>query len=334
MNKQASHLLDEAPISLYPTLAKLLGINRAVMFQQLHFLLNTTKAAKNKYNYIDGRWWVYNSYAEWQRDYFCWLSSSAIKRLFLEMEKDGIVLSRQGVKNPTDRRKWYTIDYEAWEKFIGKAPLKQADASAQFETPIGSFLSDGGSAQNEPLSGLKEADDLSETTTEITTDTTATTSEIKTLSFSPSPKLRFRFDWSIVQDPDGFARYANGKYIDKMSPEFPLAVQAIFEAWLSTLKGLNRAPMASDEDLWEQNRSAAIAMAKFHTQAAVVVQYITEQYTEPDSFWSKLASPMKLSSVANGLPSWNQVKTQKKTDAPEQDGRRYISGKYADYIEH
>jgi hypothetical protein len=79
--------------------------------------MNTAKKRRNHYVEIDERWWVYNSYSEW-REYFSWLSKGAIQRLFLEMEKDTYVISRQGVKNPRDRRKWYTIDYEAYEQIV------------------------------------------------------------------------------------------------------------------------------------------------------------------------------------------------------------------------
>lgn len=109
-------LLEEPPIVVYPSLAKALGINQAAVFQQLHYLLTATKTGKNKYNLVNGKWWVYNTYEEWQ-EYFSWLSESAIKQMFLALEKRGLVVSQQGLKKATDRRKWYTIDYDAWETF-------------------------------------------------------------------------------------------------------------------------------------------------------------------------------------------------------------------------
>lgn len=109
-------LMDEAPIVLYPSLAKALGINQAAVFQQLHYLLSATKIGKNKYNFVDGKWWVYNTYEEWM-EYFVWIKPSTIKQCFLDLEEMGLVISQQGVKKATDRRKWYTINYEAWEEF-------------------------------------------------------------------------------------------------------------------------------------------------------------------------------------------------------------------------
>lgn len=163
MTKHASQLLDEPPILVYPSLAKTMGINKAIIFQQLHFLLNATKSAQTKNNFVDGRWWVYNSYPQWQRDYFPWLSIGAIKRLFLELEREGLVLSKQSVKSKADRRKWYAIDYTRWEQIV---------------TTIGTNCDHTPSAQIETMDGnkmrrsivTKSANEIPETTTETTTE--------------------------------------------------------------------------------------------------------------------------------------------------------------------
>jgi DNA-binding PadR family transcriptional regulator len=118
-NKPIPKLMDEPPITVYPSLAAhFQNVNKAIILQQLHFLLGVTEKAKSKYNLIDGRWWVYNTHEEWQRDHFQWLSISTIKRLLIELEKDGIVLSQQSVKHKSDRRKWYAIDYECLQKIL------------------------------------------------------------------------------------------------------------------------------------------------------------------------------------------------------------------------
>lgn len=119
MSKNVPGLLSEAPIVVYPNLAVKIGINAACIFQQLHFCLTNTKNKNNTYNYVEGEWWVYNSYKQWREDHFPWLSERTIQNVFLELEKQGVVKSMQGVKSKADRRKWYTIDYEAWYTFYG-----------------------------------------------------------------------------------------------------------------------------------------------------------------------------------------------------------------------
>lgn len=154
MNNQPIHvhgLMQESPINVYPTLAIEFGINEAILLQQLHFLLSITKKAQNKYNYVNDEWWVYNSYSEW-KDYFPWLSESTIKRLFIKLEKAGVVKSMQSVKNPSDRRKWYTIKYDTLR--------------AKMSPPIVSNRDDEPSYQNDTMVVSNRDDGYSETTSE------------------------------------------------------------------------------------------------------------------------------------------------------------------------
>ncbi|MBL8120175.1 MAG: hypothetical protein JNJ78_21765, partial [Anaerolineae bacterium] len=149
----APGLIDEPPMLVYPTLARILGINKAVVLQQTHFLLNGQKTAKNQYTFVDGRWWVYNSYSEWH-EFFPWLTERTIRTIFLELESnEKVVISRQGVKNPSDRRKWYTIDYEAWD---------------QFYLTMGQKISHLPWDKKCPIMGQKMSDDSSKTPSEST----------------------------------------------------------------------------------------------------------------------------------------------------------------------
>src|SRR5262249_54989180 len=148
-----------------------MGINKAIIFQQLHFLLSSKKAHKDVNAQIDGKWWVYNSYPDWQNDYFTWLSIGAIKRLFLELEEDGLVLSKQGVKSKADRRKWYTIDYTRWSQFVTTIVSNCDDTPSEQNDPMDGHNLLPPTSQNEPLNVSKSADLLNtETTTETSTD--------------------------------------------------------------------------------------------------------------------------------------------------------------------
>jgi hypothetical protein len=133
-------LLDEPPINIYPSLAKRAGINKAAILQQLHFLLKITEKAHLQKNYIDGEWWVYNTYAGWQREHFPWLSVRTVQRLFLELEKDGIIRSRLSPEDKDDQTKYYTIVYEQWnvwfradssQKEMGAIPKRDGGVSSE-----------------------------------------------------------------------------------------------------------------------------------------------------------------------------------------------------------
>lgn len=164
---RAPHLLEEPPILVYPTLAVYMGINKAVVFQQLHFLQNNQKTAKNEHNFVDDRYWVYNSYQQWKDQYFPWLSISTLKGIFIELEDDDkLIISRQSVKNKSDRRKWYTIDYEAWVTFC---------------TTMRQKMSDGSLDKKCPTKKQKLSDGYSETSSETSSKTSSERKKTKTI---------------------------------------------------------------------------------------------------------------------------------------------------------
>lgn len=170
------HLLEEPPISVYPSLAVIFGVNTAIVLQQLHFLLNVTKRAKSKYNYVDDCWWVYNTYKEWQEDYFPWLSPRTIQRCFLELETAGIVKSRQSVKHKSDRTKWYSIDYPKCIAYLTKHTQRAKMAQSNHDDNLASS-----NVQN-------RHDGYTENTPETTTENTAAPNGAGSSSPSPNGK--------------------------------------------------------------------------------------------------------------------------------------------------
>ena len=108
----SSLLISEQPILVIPSLAKLIGLNEAIVVQQLHYWLQNPK---NEGFQDGGHKWVYNTYEQWQEDNFPFWSVVTVKRLFLKLEKRGLVISKQFAKARYDRQKYYRIDYEKLE---------------------------------------------------------------------------------------------------------------------------------------------------------------------------------------------------------------------------
>lgn len=139
-------IMHDKPLMVYKELAVMLGINQALILQQLRYLMDSQEEVENEYVFIDGRWWVYHSYAQWKTKHFPWLSDGTIKNAFLKMEQDGYVLTMQSVKHKSDRRKWYTIDFEAWSAFQSKHTheIKIVPSTSDKNCPIiGQKLDDG-----------------------------------------------------------------------------------------------------------------------------------------------------------------------------------------------
>jgi uncharacterized phage protein (TIGR02220 family) len=98
-------LINESPVMIIPRLAAKIGLNEAVVLQQIHYWLGISK------HDIEGRIWVYNTYEEWQKQLPFW-SVSTIKRTIRSLEMLGLVLSDNFNKMKMDKTKWYSIDYE------------------------------------------------------------------------------------------------------------------------------------------------------------------------------------------------------------------------------
>ncbi|WP_215388582.1 DnaD domain protein [Staphylococcus aureus] len=106
-------LIDDYPIQVLPKLAELIGLNEAIVLQQIHYWLNNSK---HKY---DGKTWIFNSYPEWQKQFPFW-SERTIKRTFGSLEKQNLLHVDNYNKAGFDRTKWYSINYETLNKLVAR----------------------------------------------------------------------------------------------------------------------------------------------------------------------------------------------------------------------
>lgn len=97
-------LIDDYPILVLPKLATEIGLNEAIVLQQMHYWLK-----KSNHNY-DGRRWIYNSYKEWEQHFPFW-SNATIRRTISSLEKQELLFVGNYNKAGFDNTKWYSIDY-------------------------------------------------------------------------------------------------------------------------------------------------------------------------------------------------------------------------------
>lgn len=110
MKEYSRLLIDEPPLMLQPSLAKLIGLNEAIVLQQIHYWIVINR--KTKQNFINGRTWVYNSFQEWHENNFDFWSPRTVKTIFGRLREKGFILVANHNRQKTDRRLWYTIDYD------------------------------------------------------------------------------------------------------------------------------------------------------------------------------------------------------------------------------
>jgi uncharacterized phage protein (TIGR02220 family) len=118
-------LISESPIMILPSLAVRIGVNEAVLLQQVHYWLVKSSHVK------EGRTWIYNTYRDWQEQLPFW-SESTIKRAVKSLEERGLLLTANWNKSKLDNTKWYSIDYQQLAAMEGDFP-RADQTSVQLE---------------------------------------------------------------------------------------------------------------------------------------------------------------------------------------------------------
>lgn len=119
-----SLLIQERPLIILPTTAAVIGLQNAIVLQQLHFLLNLESSGK----VIAGRKWIYNTYSEW-RKFFPFWSEKTIQNIFTEMEKMFLIDTCQP-EGRVSRRKYYAINMGMMAKLDAEIMAKLAPEQA------------------------------------------------------------------------------------------------------------------------------------------------------------------------------------------------------------
>ena len=103
---KATWLFDEHPLVIDKELAKVIGLNEAIVLQQVNYWLHGKHAKR-----IEGRLWTYNSMKKWNEQFPFW-GLNTVKRTFSSLEKDGLLIVGNYNKYKFDKTKWYSIDEE------------------------------------------------------------------------------------------------------------------------------------------------------------------------------------------------------------------------------
>lgn len=97
-----------------PTLARRLGLNAAIVLQQLHFLTLRSPHVRHGSDRVLRRW-EFRTLKEWHQA-FPWWSQRTIERTFEALVADGLVLVEQFGKARGDMTNWYAVHHEAVER--------------------------------------------------------------------------------------------------------------------------------------------------------------------------------------------------------------------------
>lgn len=130
-------IINEHPLLVLPSLAVIIGLNEAIILQQVHYWLDT----RINNNIINGMPWVYNTYSQWAKQFPFW-SEVTIRRTIKSLEDKKLLISDNFNKGAFSNQKWYTINYEELENLD-----KSIKTNQKKEIEPSSFLS----AQNDHI---------------------------------------------------------------------------------------------------------------------------------------------------------------------------------------
>ena len=99
-------LLDEQPLLVMPQLAKEIGLNEAIILQQIHYWLKNPKAGV----VINDEKWVYNSVTQWNEQFPFW-SANTIRRALNNLREKGYLIAEKLSPDARDNTLYYRIDY-------------------------------------------------------------------------------------------------------------------------------------------------------------------------------------------------------------------------------
>lgn len=98
-------LINEPPLQVLPSLAAAIGLNEALLLQQLHYWLRHAKVEH------EGKMWIYKTYESWHEQDFKFWSVRTIKRIVNHLIDLNLLLVKRLSSNSFNRVNHYTINY-------------------------------------------------------------------------------------------------------------------------------------------------------------------------------------------------------------------------------
>ncbi|WPR95107.1 conserved phage C-terminal domain-containing protein [Klebsiella aerogenes] len=166
-----SLLMPSRPIVINPDLAYSIGLNEAIALQQLNYWLQETNSGLER----GGVRWIYNTTEQWLEQFPFW-SESTLKRTFTRLKSLGVLKVEQLNKSQRDMTNYYTINYESElldeVKVTKSKKSKCAVPSGQNDTMEEVNVKRSTGSKRTAVIRSNWHDDLTENTTESTTEIT------------------------------------------------------------------------------------------------------------------------------------------------------------------
>lgn len=279
-------LLKSRPLVVIPELAVRLGLNEAMLLQQIQYWLTETTSGVE----YDGSRWIYNTVEEWKNQ-FPFFSESTIKRAFTNLKKQGVLRIEQINKSNHDRTNYYAINY-GHHLLTEEVNMTQSNGDNLSNRTVQNDLIDkrklkpSNSSKYAVLNGSKWPD-LTENTTEITSESTTETdhSSQNSNESSDQPKNDFltRYPDAVIYSPN-FQKWGTADDLKCAQWLFTRKCEVFEEMGLQAPKAPNLTEWANDI------RLMSTIDGRSHKEICQLYKRITQ-----DDFWKKnIQCPQKL----------------------------------------
>jgi hypothetical protein len=115
--KVSKLIIEDRPIMFSPKLAKVVGVSKAIILQQIHYWAKEINEKANKESvYREGHYWTRRTIKEWHEGELDFISERQLKRLFKSMEEEELIIVDSFNSKRYDKTNWYRVNYEKLEK--------------------------------------------------------------------------------------------------------------------------------------------------------------------------------------------------------------------------
>jgi len=99
--------------SFNKTVAQKYGVNGAMILNRIVWSLNTHVEKDDRF-FIDGTWWMYDTYDSIAAHFDGFISKSSVKEKIRKFEADGLLISKRMNSQEWKQTKWYSLCEEKW----------------------------------------------------------------------------------------------------------------------------------------------------------------------------------------------------------------------------
>ncbi|OCG12654.1 hypothetical protein [Gilliamella apicola] len=161
------YLFNENPVVIDRELATVIGLNEAIILQQMQYWI------KKSTHEIDDKTWIYNSVSQWKEQFPFW-SESTIDRTIRSLDKLGLLFIGNYNRDRRDRTKWYSINYSQLDNIMKNAFSQNDECNLS--------NCDNAISQDDPMQDVNLTRPLPKITTEITTNNNTSSCDDKSKS--------------------------------------------------------------------------------------------------------------------------------------------------------